>query len=127
MRPHRRYSKEKKVLLATVARAQERSSQPLSWILAEPGLTRSLYYDWLEREREGRLVDRVVVPRSPLVALPDEIEAAVAYARAHPREGYRRLAWMMVDEDVVYLTPSTVYRIPLSLEETAARSGQASS
>ncbi|MCL0050888.1 hypothetical protein M1N22_03515, partial [Dehalococcoidia bacterium] len=123
MRPHRRYSKEKKVLLATVARAQERSSQPLSWILAELGLTRSLYYDWLERE--GRLADRVVVPRSPLVALPDEIEAA--YARAHPREGYRRLAWMMVDEDVVYLTPSTVYRIPLSLEETAARSGQASS
>ncbi|MCL0064129.1 hypothetical protein M1N83_02900 [Dehalococcoidia bacterium] len=127
MRPHRRYSKEKKVLLATVARAQEQSSQPLSWILAEPGLTRSLYYDWLEREREGRLADRMVVPRSPLVALPDEIEAAVAYARAHPREGYRRLAWMMVDEDVVYLTPSTVYRIPLSLEETTARSGQASS
>ncbi|MCL0095973.1 hypothetical protein M1O52_05650 [Dehalococcoidia bacterium] len=61
MRPHRRYSEEeKKVLLATVARAQEQSSQPLSWILAELGLTRSVYYDWLERE--GRLVDRVVVP-----------------------------------------------------------------
>lgn len=43
--------------------------------------------------------------------MPEEIEAAVAYAKAHPREGYRRLTWMMVDEDVVYLTPSTVYRI----------------
>ena len=56
MRPHRRYSEEeKKVLLATVARAQEQSAQPLSWILAELGLTRSVYYDWLERgspERE---------------------------------------------------------------------------
>jgi len=112
LRPHRRYSEEeKKVLLATVARAQEQSTQPLNWILAELGLTRSVYYDWLEREREGSLADRMVVPRSPLVALPDEIEAATAYAKAHPREGYRRLAWMMVDEDVVYLTPSTVYRI----------------
>ena len=98
-------------MLATVARAQEQSTQPLNWILAELGLTRSVYYDWLEREREGSLADRMVVPRSPLVALPDEIEAATAYAKAHPREGYRRLAWMMVDEDVVYLTPSTVYRI----------------
>ena len=35
----------------------------------------------------------------------------MAYAKARPRDGYRRLAWMMVDEDVVYLVPSTVYRI----------------
>ncbi|RLC63226.1 MAG: IS3 family transposase [Chloroflexi bacterium] len=112
MRRHRRYSEEdKKVLLATVERAQQQSGQPLCWILGEMGLTRSVYYDWLEKARTGSLADRVVVPRSPLVALPEEIEAAVAYAEAHPREGYRRLTWMMVDEDVVYLTPSTVYRI----------------
>lgn len=61
MRPHRRYSEEeKRVLLATVARTQEQSGQPLTWILAELGLTRSVYYDWLEREKEGSLVDRVV-------------------------------------------------------------------
>ncbi|MFC1893802.1 hypothetical protein ACFLYR_07260 [Chloroflexota bacterium] len=35
----------------------------------------------------------------------------MAYAKACPRDGYRRLTWMMVDEDIVYLTPSTVYRI----------------
>jgi transposase InsO family protein len=35
----------------------------------------------------------------------------VGYALAHPREGYRRLAWMMVDEDVAYLSPTSVYRI----------------
>ena len=112
MRPHRRYSEEeKRVLLATVARAQEQSGQPLSWMLSELGLTRSVYYDWLEKAATGSLADHVVVPRSPLAVLPEEVEAAVAYAKAHSREGYRRLAWMMVDEDVVYLTPSTVYRI----------------
>ena len=111
MRPHRRYSEEqKRALLATVKRAQEQTRWALSWTLAQLGLTRSVYYDWLEREKEGKLADRVVVPRAPSVALPEEVEAAVAYALAHPREGYRRLAWMMVDEDVAYLTPSAVYR-----------------
>ena len=55
MRPHRRYTKEeKKVLLNTVVRAQEQSDQPLSWILAELGLTRSVYYDWLGRAGQIR-------------------------------------------------------------------------
>lgn len=112
MKLYRRYSEEeKRALLATVERAQGHSSQPLDRILSELGLRRSVYYDWLEREKAGNLADRLVVPRSPLSALPEEIEAAVAYARAHPREGYRRLAWMMIDEDIVYLSPSTVYRI----------------
>ncbi|MFQ5904135.1 MAG: IS3 family transposase [Candidatus Binatia bacterium] len=112
MKPHRRYSeREKRVLLATVERAQEQSGQPLSWVLRELGLTRSVYYEWLERVSEGSLMDRVVVPRPPLAALPEEVEAVVAHAKAHPREGYRRLAWMMVDKDIAYLTPSTTYRI----------------
>lgn len=50
MRPHRRYSEgEKKALLATPERAQEQSGKPLIWILIELGLTRSVYYDWLEK------------------------------------------------------------------------------
>jgi len=112
LKPHRHYSEEEKgMLLARVERAQEQSGQPLSWILSELGLTRSVYYDWLDREKKGNLTDRVVVPRCSLAALPEKIEAVVAYAKAHPREGYRRLAWMMVDEDIAYLTPSTAYRI----------------
>lgn len=35
----------------------------------------------------------------------------VAYALAHPKDGYRRLAWQVVDADVAYVSPSTVYRI----------------
>ncbi len=59
---------------------------PLGRILRELGLTRSVYYEWVERLREGSLTDRVVVPRSPLIALPEEVKAVVAYAKAHPRE-----------------------------------------
>ena len=35
----------------------------------------------------------------------------LAYARKHPELRHRELAWRMVDEDVAYLSPSTVYRI----------------
>ena len=33
------------------------------------------------------------------------------YALRHPELRHRELAWRMVDEDVAYLSPSTVYRI----------------
>ncbi len=32
------------------------------------------------------------------------------YSMQHPLEGYRRLAYMMIDEDVVAASPSSVYR-----------------
>gem|GEM_PF-755427 len=35
----------------------------------------------------------------------------LAHARKHPTLRHRELAWRMVDEDVAYLSPSTVYRI----------------
>jgi len=57
------------------------------------------------------LADVVCPPRCPWQALAEEVDAVIGYALAHPREGYRRLAWMMVDEDVAYLSPSSVYRI----------------
>jgi transposase InsO family protein len=44
-------------------------------------------------------------------ALPAEKAAALAYARAHPELRHRELAWRMVDEDVAFLSPSTVYRV----------------
>ncbi len=40
-----------------------------------------------------------------------EKEAIAAYHWEHPQEGYRRLTYMMIDEDVVCTSPSTVYRV----------------
>ena len=60
---------------------------------------------------KGTLTDRVVVPRFPMVALLEEVETVAGYAKAQPGEECRRLAWMMVDEDIAHLTPSTVQGI----------------
>ena len=35
----------------------------------------------------------------------------ITYARKHTELRHRELAWRMVDEDVAYLSPSTVYRV----------------
>jgi len=47
----------------------------------------------------------------PYEALSEEKEAVRAYALKHPEIRHRELAWRMVDEDVAYLSPSTVYRL----------------
>lgn len=41
----------------------------------------------------------------------EEKQAVREYALAHPKDGYRRLAWQMVDEDVAFLSASSVYRV----------------
>jgi transposase InsO family protein len=52
---------------------------------------------------------------SPYEALSEEKKAVITYARKRPELRHRELAWRMVDEDVAFLSPSTVYRI---LKET---------
>jgi putative transposase len=44
-------------------------------------------------------------------ALAEEKRAVLEYARRHGELRHREMAWRMVDEDVVCLSPSTVYRI----------------
>ena len=49
-----------------------------------------------------------------------EKQAIITYALAHPDQGYRRLAYQMIDEDVVAVSPSSVYRVlkgPICLVE----------
>ena len=75
------------------------------------GISTSNYYRWCSELANGSLTDDR--GRSPSLdrTLEEEEQKVIDYALNHPQDGYRRLAWMMVDEDVVYLCPSTVYRI----------------
>jgi transposase InsO family protein len=50
------------------------------------------------------------VPRDHWLTM-DEQEAICVFARGHPLEGYRRLAFMMLDADVVACSPASVYRV----------------
>lgn len=81
--------------------------QLVGWL----GLGRSKYYDW--RDRYGHVNEHNrSVPRDHW--LEDwELQAIVDFARRYPLEGYRRLAFMMLDRDVVAVSPSSVYRVLL--------------
>jgi putative transposase len=72
----------------------------------------SSYYRWLRGQawrQDGPV--KAPAPLQPYEALPEEKEAVKAYALKHPEIRHRELAWRMVDDDAVYLSPSTVYRI----------------
>jgi transposase InsO family protein len=95
-----------------VQRTKARSGWPARRTLAALGVSASSYYRWLRGQASGR--DRPASPATPLQAyeaLPEEKEAVKAYALKHPEIRHRELAWRMVDDDVVYVSPSTVYRI----------------
>jgi len=92
--------------------ARRRSGWPAKKTLAALGIASRSYYRWLKEEAWAK--DRPAeppTPVSPYEALSEEKKAVIAYARKHPELRHRELAWRMVDEDVAFLSPSTVYRV----------------
>jgi transposase InsO family protein len=73
------------------------------------GISLSKFYDW--RKRYGKVNEHnALVPRD--LWLEDwEKQAIVEFHDCHPLEGYRCLAFMMLDADVVAVSPSSVYRV----------------
>lgn len=55
-----------------------------------------------------------------------EKEAIIDFHTAHPLEGYRRLSFMMIDADVVAVSPSSVYRVLREAGLLAGRHNEAS-
>src|SRR5690606_37152773 len=104
-------SEQKAMVLRIVAEAVARTGWAVRRILKRLGIRRSVYYEWRDRALQKRLDDLVPGGRCLSAVLPEEKEAVIAYALAHPKEGYRRLTWMMVDEDVACLSPASVYRV----------------
>jgi len=73
------------------------------------GIGRSKFYQW--RDRYGKVNEHNGwIPRDHWVT-PEERRAVIEYHDTHADNGYRRLTYMMMDDDVVALSPSTVYRI----------------
>lgn len=82
---------------------------PAKTLLGWLGLATSKYHQWKNRygkanEHNGK------VPRDWW--LEDwEKQAILDFHDRHPLDGYRRLTFMMLDDDVVAVSPSSVYRV----------------
>jgi putative transposase len=82
---------------------------PAARFIAWLGIGSSKFYAWRARygkvnEHNGR------IPRDFWIE-PWEREVILAYHEDHPLEGYRRLAFMMLDENIVAVSPTTVWRV----------------
>jgi putative transposase len=72
-------------------------------------MPRAKFFEW--RDRYGKVNEHnAKVPRD-FWLLPEERQAILDFNAKNPLEGYRRLTFMMLDANVVAVSPSTVYRV----------------
>ncbi len=92
-----------------VAQWSARTELPARTLLNWLGVARGKFYDW--RKRYGKLNEHNgKIPRDFWLE-EHEKQAILEYHDRYPLEGYRRLSFMMIDDDVVAVSPSSVYRV----------------
>ena len=98
------------------------------------GLSVLLLVGWLgiARSKFNRWSRRLGTPNQHNAAIPRDFwledwekAAIVAFHDLYPLEGYRRLTYMMLDADVVAVSPSSVYRVLKAAGKLAAPLGKA--
>jgi putative transposase len=87
----------------------ERTELPAGRLVRWIGVGSSKFHDW--KKRYGKVNEHnALVPRDHWLE-PWEKDAILAFYAQHSAEGYRRLTYMMMDADVVAVSPATVYRV----------------
>lgn len=82
-----------------------RSLQIVGWV----GIARSKFYDW--RARYGKVNEHNAwIPRDHWIEAWER-EKIEKFHQEFSLEGYRRLTFMMLDRDIVAVSPSTTYRV----------------
>jgi hypothetical protein len=82
---------------------------PAKRFVAWLGIAEGKFYDW--RNRFGKVNEHNAwIPRDWWLTGAEKV-AIVQFAHDHPLEGYRRLTFMMLDADVVAVSPASVYRV----------------
>ena len=95
---------------AVVQETKRRSGWSVRRTLRALDVSPASYYRW-RKEAVGGKTPAPLRPVQAYEATDEEKRAVRAYALKHPGIRHRELAWRMVDEDVVCLSPSTVYRV----------------
>ncbi len=107
---------------------QQRSGLKVSQLLSWLALSSSKYYNWQKRQGQANHHNGQIPKYHWLLVA--EKSAIEDYARQHRTAGYRRLSYMMLDEDVVAVSPSSVYRVLIEAGlikrwvKTSSRKGQ---
>jgi putative transposase len=96
-------------------RMVEESSLSVHKTLQEIDVSRSSFYEWYRRYREGGydgLASRHRNRRQVWNKIPEwEKERVLRVAREHPEKSCREIAWLMTDKMDSFISESSVYRI----------------
>ena len=92
-----------------MAEWQAKTDLPTTCFIDWLGVGRSKYYDWVQRQGQANRHNGQLSKHNWLTEV--EKEGIVAYQQSHRGTGYRRMSYMMLDEDVVAASPSSVYRV----------------
>ena len=88
---------------------KELTGLPQFFFLRRAGIRFDKFIDW--KNRYGKLNEHNgFIPRDHELE-EWERQKIVSYYLDHTTDGYRRCTYMMIDEDIVYCSPSTVYRV----------------
>ena len=87
----------------------DRAETPTKTILAWLELATSKFHTWKDRYGKVNEHNGQIVRDHWLEAW--ERAAILEFHDRHPLEGYRRLTFMMLDEDIVAVSPTSVYRV----------------
>jgi transposase InsO family protein len=92
-----------------VRRWSEKTEIPAVRLVGWAGLARSKFFDW--KSRYGKVNEHNGwIPRDHWLEDWEE-KAIIEFHQKNPLEGYRRLTFMMLDADVVAVSPASVYRV----------------
>ena len=89
----------------TVMNTVERSGYSVSRILSMLGISRSWYYSQISFSPilDGRF--------NPMAIRNDDEWLVIGFKHRYPKMSFREIAYTLIDEDLAYLSPSTVYSI----------------
>lgn len=73
------------------------------------GLSRPKFADWIKRYGKAN-EHNAMVPRDHWITA-EERAKIIDFHGKHPLDGYRRLTFMMLDQDVVAVSPTTTWRV----------------
>jgi putative transposase len=86
-----------------------RTELPASRFIAWIGIAHGKFYEWAKRYGKAN-EHNGWIPRDHWID-DGEREAIIKFHHEFPLEGYRRLTFMMLDRDVVAVSPATVWRV----------------
>ena len=88
----------------TVMNTVERARYSVSRILSMLGISRSWYYSQIS-------FSPIPGGRFNPMAIRDDDWIVIGFKHRYPKMSFREITYTLIDEDISYLSPSTVYRI----------------